>query len=68
MWAAKGPGLLSSRFIVGRETAEAAAKFRCSQRNNALAALIISLVRDTAVECDALGTIFNTLGIDYARS
>jgi hypothetical protein len=53
--------------IVGRETAEAAAKFRCSQRNSALAALIISLVRDMAGEDDALDTIFNTSGIDSGR-
>jgi hypothetical protein len=45
--ATKGPGLLSRRLIVGRETEEALAKFRCSQRSSALAALIISLVIDS---------------------
>jgi hypothetical protein len=44
LWATKTPGFDSRRFIVGRETDEAFAKWRCSQRKRALAARISSLV------------------------
>jgi hypothetical protein len=49
------PGFDSSRFIVGRETDEAASRSRCSQRKRARAARISSLVR-TAFGLDA-GTL-----------
>jgi hypothetical protein len=62
VYATKGPGLLSRRLIVGRETDEASAKWRCSQRNRALAALIISLVR--CIAADTSSIILSTFGID----
>src|SRR4051794_18721979 len=69
LWAAKVPGADSSRLMVGSDTPEALARFRCSQRNSARAARISSLVMDS--ESNASGIYFeplrvfiNTSGID----
>jgi hypothetical protein len=63
-WAANFPGLDSRRFTVGRETEEADARWRCSQRRRALAARISSLVRGGSVINHMLQVSFNTPGID----
>ena len=54
-WAAMRPGLVSNRLIVGNETSEASASWRCSHRSNARAARSCSLVSEPEVLFDPLG-------------
>jgi hypothetical protein len=60
LWATKTPGFDSRRFIVGRETDEAFAKWRCSQRKRALAARISSLVSQISFMLTIPVALFDT--------